>query len=81
MTTRSRRSSKVANGIVGRVRAQHCPAESIVDGVNFTDQLWEIAVLGVVVLLLGVTAGARQHRAARTWARPRALTCFPGWTG
>ena len=31
-------------------------AESIGDGASFTDQLWEIAVLGVVVLLLGVTA-------------------------
>ena len=31
-------------------------AESIGDGANFTDQLWQIAVLGVVVLLLGVTA-------------------------
>ena len=31
-------------------------AESIGDGQSFSDQLWEIAVLGVVVLLLGVTA-------------------------
>ncbi len=31
-------------------------AESIGEGENFTDQLWEIAVLGVVVLLLGLTA-------------------------
>ena len=31
-------------------------AESIGDGQTFEDQLWEIAVLGVVVLLLGVTA-------------------------
>ena len=31
-------------------------AESIGDGQTFEDQLWEIAVLAVVVLLLGVTA-------------------------
>jgi len=31
-------------------------AESIGDGPNFRDQLWEIGVLGVVVLLLGATA-------------------------
>lgn len=31
-------------------------AESIGEGQSFTDQLWQIAVLGVVVLLLGVTA-------------------------
>ena len=31
-------------------------AESIGDGQRFQDQLWQIAVLGVVVLLLGVTA-------------------------
>ena len=31
-------------------------AESIGEGSNFTDQLWQIAVLGVVVLLLGLTA-------------------------
>jgi uncharacterized membrane protein (DUF373 family) len=31
-------------------------AESIGDGQNFRDQLWEIGVLGVVVLLLGATA-------------------------
>ena len=31
-------------------------AESIEDGPNFRDQLWEIGVLGVVVLLLGATA-------------------------
>jgi uncharacterized membrane protein (DUF373 family) len=31
-------------------------AEDIGTGATFRDQLWEIAVLGVVVLLLGVTA-------------------------
>ena len=31
-------------------------AESIGEGSNFRDQLWEIGVLGVVVLLLGATA-------------------------
>jgi len=31
-------------------------AESIGEGQTFEDQLWEIAVLGVVILLLGVTA-------------------------
>ncbi len=31
-------------------------AESIGEGQSFKDQLWQIAVLGVVVLLLGVTA-------------------------
>ena len=31
-------------------------AKSIGDGRSFRDQLWEIAVLGVVVLLLGLTA-------------------------
>jgi uncharacterized membrane protein (DUF373 family) len=31
-------------------------AESIGTGQDFQDQLWEIAVLGVVVLLLGATA-------------------------
>ena len=31
-------------------------AESIGEGPKFEDQLWEIGVLGVVVLLLGVTA-------------------------
>ena len=31
-------------------------AESIGDGQKFRDQLWEIGVLGVVVLLLGATA-------------------------
>jgi uncharacterized membrane protein (DUF373 family) len=31
-------------------------AEDIGTGATFSDQLWEIAVLGVVVLLLGVTA-------------------------
>ena len=31
-------------------------AEDIGGGAKFRDQLWEIAVLGVVVLLLGVTA-------------------------
>ena len=31
-------------------------AESIGSGQEFQDQLWEIAVLGVVVLLLGATA-------------------------
>ncbi len=31
-------------------------AESIGDGPNFRDQLWQIGVLGVVVLLLGATA-------------------------
>lgn len=31
-------------------------AESIGDGPKFRDQLWEIGVLGVVVLLLGATA-------------------------
>lgn len=31
-------------------------AESIGEGPNFRDQLWEIGVLGVVVLLLGATA-------------------------
>ncbi len=31
-------------------------AESIGEGQRFTDQLWQIGVLGVVVLLLGVTA-------------------------
>ena len=31
-------------------------AESIGTGQEFQDQLWEIAVLGVVVLLLGATA-------------------------
>ena len=31
-------------------------AEDIGKGAIFRDQLWEIAVLGVVVLLLGVTA-------------------------
>jgi uncharacterized membrane protein (DUF373 family) len=31
-------------------------AESIGDGPIFRDQLWEIGVLGVVVLLLGATA-------------------------
>ena len=31
-------------------------AESIGTGATFRDQMWEIAVLGVVVLLLGATA-------------------------
>ncbi len=31
-------------------------AESIGEGERFEDQLWQIAVLGVVILLLGVTA-------------------------
>ena len=31
-------------------------AESIGSGESFRDQLWQIGVLGVVVLLLGTTA-------------------------
>ena len=45
-------------------------AESIGDGAIFTDQLWEIAVLGVVVLLLGVTAWLLRIKRARTTRRP-----------
>ena len=31
-------------------------AEDVGSGAKFQDQMWEIGVLGVVVLLLGITA-------------------------